>query len=154
MASLMVFNTTSTAAKYALDYSIDGGQSWMRAQSSAGLDAAEVAGKTVGQCYWSLNLKNYQGALFRVSQVGGNKNAATYVDNFSLYYTGQEGGPDIGVPGDVNGDGEANIGDVNAIITIILAGGNVDETTKAADLNNDGEINIADINAVITLILG
>ena len=54
------------------------------------------------------------------------------------------------VPGDVNGDLEVNIADVNATIDIILDGsGNV-----AADVNGDGEINIADINAVIDIILG
>ena len=120
MASLKVFNTSSTAAKYALEYSTDGGQTWFKALSAAGGDAAEVVAKTTGQCYWSLNLKNNQPAQFRISQVGGNKNTATYVDNFSLYYTGDEGGPDMYVPGDVNGDGDVNIGDINAVIALIL----------------------------------
>ena len=52
--------------------------------------------------------------------------------------------------GDVNGDREVNIADVNATIDIIL-GGNGDMT--AADVNGDGEINIADINAIIDIIL-
>ena len=54
------------------------------------------------------------------------------------------------VPGDVNGDGEVNIADVNAVINIILSG-NDDNT--AADVNDDGEINVADVNAVIDIIL-
>ena len=54
------------------------------------------------------------------------------------------------LPGDVNGDREINIADVNAVIDIIL-GGNDD--TTAADVNGDGEINIADINAIIDIIL-
>ena len=53
-------------------------------------------------------------------------------------------------PGDVNGDGEVNIADVNAVIDVVLGGGN----NNAADVNHDGEINIADINAVIDIILG
>ena len=53
--------------------------------------------------------------------------------------------------GDVNGDNEVNIADVNAVIDIILDGRAV---TSAADVNSDGEINIADINAVIDIILG
>ena len=52
--------------------------------------------------------------------------------------------------GDVNGDLEVNIADVNAIIDIILGGSG----NAAADVNGDGEINIADINAVIDIILG
>ena len=154
MASLMVFNTSSTTAKYTLEYSTDGGENWTKALSASGNDGAEVSGKTIGQCYWQLDLKNYEGSQFRIAQVGGNKNTATYVDNFSLYYTGAEGGPDMGVPGDVNNDGEINIADVNTVIAVILAGSAVDETNKAADVNNDGEINIADINAVIAFILG
>ena len=53
--------------------------------------------------------------------------------------------------GDVNGDNEVNIADINAVIDIILDGTTI---TPAADVNSDGEINIADINAVIDIILG
>ena len=55
--------------------------------------------------------------------------------------------PDI--KGDVNGDGEVNIADVNALINIILSGG----SSENADVNGDGEVNIADVNAVINIIL-
>jgi hypothetical protein len=55
------------------------------------------------------------------------------------------------LPGDVNGDGAVNIGDINAIINFIL-------TPKAdfsvADVNGDGAVNISDINAVIAMIMG
>jgi hypothetical protein len=55
------------------------------------------------------------------------------------------------ITGDVNGDQEVNIADINAVIDIILSGsGNL----TAADVNKDGEINIADVNAIIDLILG
>ena len=50
---------------------------------------------------------------------------------------------------DVNGDGEVNIADVNAVISVILGENNL----PAADVNGDGEINIADINAIINIIL-
>ena len=51
--------------------------------------------------------------------------------------------------GDVNGDGETNIADINALIDLILTGAE----SGTGDVNRDGEINIADINAVIDLIL-
>lgn len=58
------------------------------------------------------------------------------------------------LPGDVNRDGEVNVADINATITIIL-GGIVDEQTmERADVNGDREINIADVNAIIKIILG
>ena len=57
--------------------------------------------------------------------------------------------PQPGNPGDVNGDGEVNIADVNALIAMILSG----NQTSLGDVNGDGEVNIADVNAVIDIIL-
>ncbi len=53
--------------------------------------------------------------------------------------------------GDVNGDLEVNIADINSVIGVILDGTGY---TAAADVNSDGEINIADINVIIDIILG
>lgn len=53
------------------------------------------------------------------------------------------------IAGDVNGDGEVNIADVNAIIDMILSS----NVQASGDVNGDGEINIADVNAVIEIIL-
>lgn len=51
------------------------------------------------------------------------------------------------VKGDVNGDGEVNISDVNSVINAVLSGaGN-------ADVNEDGEVNLSDVNYVIDIIL-
>ena len=50
--------------------------------------------------------------------------------------------------GDVNGDGEVNIADVNAVIDMILG-----SPADNGDVNSDGEVNIADVNAVIDIIL-
>ena len=61
-------------------------------------------------------------------------------------------GEKSGLKGDVNGDGEVNIADINALIGIILGG--EDNTEGRSDVNGDGEVNIADINAVIEIILG
>jgi len=58
------------------------------------------------------------------------------------------------IKGDVNGDGEVNIADVNALIDIIMGGEADDATRKRADVNEDSEINVADVNALIDLILG
>ena len=51
--------------------------------------------------------------------------------------------------GDVNGDGEVNIADINAVIDMILSS----NLSPAGDTNGDGEVNIADVNALIDLIL-
>ena len=53
------------------------------------------------------------------------------------------------IPGDVNGDSEVNIADVNALIDKILS----QSGDEKCDVNSDGEVNIADVNALIDLIL-
>ena len=58
------------------------------------------------------------------------------------------------VRGDVNGDGEVNIADVNTVIDIILGGSADEGTMERADVNGDGEINIADVNTIMDIILG
>ncbi len=157
MASVNVFNTSSTAAKYSLEYSVEddanGNPVWVVARSSKGDDAIEVPLKSSGAYYWLLDLKNTQPAKFRIYQLSGNKNTATYLDDLAFYYTGEEGGPAQFKTGDVNGDGEVNIADVNAAIKIILGETAAADVLERADVNNDDEINIADVNAIIKLIL-
>ena len=82
---------------------------------------------------------------------------ANHVDDEYAHIDGGPSNPgyftykNAALPGDVNGDGEVNIADINAVIDMILGGSG---NTAAADVNGDGEINIADINAVIDIILG
>ena len=51
--------------------------------------------------------------------------------------------------GDVNGDGEINIADINAVIDMILSG----TISPSGDVNGDSEVNIAGVNTLIDLIL-
>ena len=53
--------------------------------------------------------------------------------------------------GDVTGDGNVDIGDVNAVINMML--GKTDQTT-AGDVTGDGSVDIGDVNAVINIMLG
>ena len=50
---------------------------------------------------------------------------------------------------DVDGDGEVNISDVNAVVDIILSSAYL----QSGDVNGDGEVNVSDVNAVIDIIL-
>ena len=56
-----------------------------------------------------------------------------------------------GVPGDVTGDGQVDIADVNAVINIMLGKA---ASVPAADVTGDGNVDIADVNAVINIMLG
>ena len=99
-----------------------------------------------------MNLNNHQAAQFRIYQ-SATKDKTVYVDNFTVYYNGEEGGPIIDLPGDVNGDGEINIADINTLISIILGGMADSDTMRRADVNGDSEVNIADVNSVVGIIL-
>ena len=56
--------------------------------------------------------------------------------------------------GDVNGDGEVNIGDVTTLIDCILRGSSDDESLwERADVDQDGEVGIADVTTLISIIL-
>jgi len=57
---------------------------------------------------------------------------------------------DDGIVGDVNGDGEVTIADLNRIIHIICTG---HAYLINYDVNSDGEVNIADANTIIDIIL-
>jgi len=70
-----------------------------------------------------------------------------YLDDIVIYYLGDW---ENSLVGDVNGDGEVTVADVNAIIDMILTG----NTTAAGDVNGDGEVTVADVNEVIDIILG
>ena len=54
------------------------------------------------------------------------------------------------IKGDVNGDNEVNIADVNEVIAAIIS---ADLTNPAVDVTEDGEVNISDVNAVIDIIV-
>ena len=56
--------------------------------------------------------------------------------------------------GDVNMDGEVNIGDVGALMDIILGGYTNAEITSRADVNGDGEITVSDVNSLVIIIMG
>lgn len=56
--------------------------------------------------------------------------------------------------GDVNGDGQVDITDVNAACNVLLGKVSNDQYGGRADVDADGEVNITDINAIINAILG
>ena len=55
--------------------------------------------------------------------------------------------------GDVNNDGEINIGDVTLLINYLLRGGIDEETFLRSDANQDNELNIGDVTTIIKMIL-
>jgi hypothetical protein len=86
-----------------------------------------------------------------------------YVEGFLTVYNNElefyptvisgKGGPEPYPVGDVNGDYEVNIADVNCVIDVILGAREASEFEGRADVNGDGEVNIADVNVIIDIIL-
>ncbi|MBQ6080785.1 MAG: family 10 glycosylhydrolase [Muribaculaceae bacterium] len=169
------FSVAHAAARFAVP--VDGGTLYagqhitLKPQQWATSYVIEVSGKenTWGRTRFIETLKNgqYETTLpAEQIKVDGKfmEDGSTYYARCKTSYLDFDGnthntayGPTISfvykanavVPGDVNGDGEINISDINCIIDMIL-GGTVD---SHGDVNGDGEINIADINTLIDLIL-
>lgn len=140
LAQATFFNPTAAASRYRLEYSIDNGTTWQAANTIYNLDAVDVPARSQYLATWYLDLTVAQPANFRISMIGGGT-GTTYVDDFALY--------SLDKVGDVNGDGEINIADVNTLIDMILGS----SANANADVNHDTEVNIADVNALIDIIL-
>ena len=55
--------------------------------------------------------------------------------------------------GDINGDGEVNISDINMLISIILNSSSSSPIQPGTDINGDGEVNISDVTRLIDIVL-
>ncbi|MDO4510685.1 MAG: M6 family metalloprotease domain-containing protein [Bacteroidales bacterium] len=56
-----------------------------------------------------------------------------------------------GIKGDVNGDGNVDVGDVTALVNKIL--GAAEYSDAVCDINEDGEVNVSDVTSLIAIIL-
>ena len=111
---------------------------------------ASVYGLEAGEWKLAIDVDNITAGMTAIPVTLNTTQGFTVpAGGYKVYYKGEPVAP--AVIGDVNGDGEVNIGDVNAIIDIILNGNAGDH--MLADVNGDGEVNIADVNAVINIIL-
>ena len=127
-------------ANLRIDFSTDHGASW----TTLG-DITAIKGILQ---HYTLDTDLTGAVRFRIVQTSGSR---VNIDDITIY--GRADVPQPVLKGDVNGDGEVNIADVNTLLNIIL-GGEADAATMVrADVNEDSEVNIADVNAVIDIIL-
>jgi M6 family metalloprotease-like protein len=145
---LEVHNTASMTAKLRLFYSLDEGATWTTLQTTDGETALEVAPQSKTKGFWNVNFTSQQAVRYRIGMIEGGQNSTNpcRIDNFTIYYVDE-----ATLTGDVTGDGQVDIADVNAVINIML--GKAD-TTAVADVTGDGQVDIADVNAVINIMLG
>ena len=116
---------------------------WCTGLSDVYCYIADPSGVSYGNEQFNLDDGDYSGRTLHVLQ--GTADAYRADENWYPYF-GQIV-EDIFI-GDVNGDHEVNIADVNAAIDIIFDGSG----NPRGDVNGDGEINIADVNGLIGLI--
>ena len=109
---------------------------------------ADLSRVSSGDEQFSLDNSDYSGRTLHVLQ--GTADAYRADENWYPYFGQIAEDLMPALPGDVDGDTEVGIADVNALIDIILGGNG---NTAAADVNGDGAINIADVNAIIDIIL-
>ena len=140
-----VYNPTSTEASFRLTCSYDKGETWDEPVGGT----FKVSGKSVKST--TIPIPTTAPVMLRLNQTAGSSRASCYLDDFQLYY--DEYWESEGIPGDVNGDGEVNIADVNAVIDVILSSAPTADKLSGADVNGDGEVNIADVNMIIEIII-
>ena len=119
-------------ADLSVAYSTNQGSSWI------GLGSVTVTRGSLQ--HFILEVDSDWPLRFAISQTSGSR---VNIDDITVYCRSKK------LKGDVNGDGEVNIADVNCIIEVILGG----ETDNDCDVNEDKEVNIADVNLVIDIIL-
>lgn len=151
-AYFSVANSTNVIGKFTLTYSVDDGATWTNARTISGSTAVSIPANSKSGAHWVLDLANNQPARFRITMSSGNKNNPCYVDDFMLFYDGEQGGPDIpqGVVGDITGDNIVDVADINAVINIMLG---TAPKIDAADVTGDGNVDIADVNMIVNIML-
>jgi glycosidase len=111
-----------------------------------------VTGLEAGEWKLAIDVENIAAGLTATPvTLNATQNFSIPAGGYKVYYKG-EPAPDWLV-GDVNGDGEVNIGDVTRIIDIILGEAVDNDIFARADVNGDGEVNIGDVTHLIDLIL-
>ena len=148
-----VYNTSSTAAKLALQYTVDGGKKWTNAHTSTGATSFSVAGNANPTTYWTVELGNMQATQFRIQMTGGSKTAPCRIDNFTVYYFGEQGQGTTYETGDVNGDGVIDVNDINILINIVLERDSADNYDGRANIAGGTTVSVEDLNMLINIML-
>ena len=148
-----VNNTSSTAAKLALQYTVDGGKKWTNAHTSTGATSFSVAGNANPTVYWTVELGNMQATQFRIQMTGGSKTAPCRIDNFTIHYNGEQGQGTTYETGDVNGDGVIDVNDINILINIVLERDSADNYDGRANIAGGTTVSVEDLNMLINIML-
>ena len=111
-----------------------------------------VSGLEAGEWKLAIDVENISAGLTATPvNFNATQSFSVPAGGYKVYYKGEPASHTL--IGDVNGDGEVNIGDVTALISIILSATPESVYELDADVNGDGEVNIGDVTALIDIIL-
>ena len=111
-----------------------------------------VSGLEAGEWKLAIDVENISAGLTATPvNFNASQSFSVPAGGYKVYYKGEPASHTL--IGDVNGDGEVNIGDVTALISIILSATPESDYELDADVNGDGEVNIGDVTALIDIIL-
>ena len=139
--------SAEAAEKWVDPVNVEGNKISAETETPVGSSQKAVIAKVTLQVASTVAAGEYEIALHGTVMIDENSDIVTQVDDKVAKLTVEEGG----ITGDLTGDGEVNVADVNAILTVIAAGGTATDN-PAADLTGDGEINVADLNKILTII--
>ena len=112
-----------------------------------------VSGLEAGEWKRAIDVNNIADGLTAIPvTLNATQSFSIPAGGFQVYVKGEPESPFLN--GDVNGDGEVSIADVNVVIDILLGFVSSEPYEGRADVNNDNEISIADVNVLIDILLG
>ncbi|MBR1882336.1 MAG: hypothetical protein IJ808_04875 [Muribaculaceae bacterium] len=89
------------------------------------------------------------GASYKVTGDGGSYKITFDLANLKFKF--EKAG---GLQGDVNGDGEVDVNDVNILINIVLGKDDASKYGNRANVDGVGDVDVTDVNTLINLVLG
>ena len=111
-----------------------------------------VSGLEAGEWKRAIDVSNISAGLTAILvTLNATQSFSVPAGGYQVYIKGEPASHFI--IGDVNGDGEVSIGDVTALIDILLSGQADADTRVRADVNGDGEVSIGDVTALIDILL-
>lgn len=144
--TVVATNPSSQESKLQLYYSLDKGANW----KSAGI--IQVPGNTHKEEYgWKFI--HSEPLRLRLLRTAGSKSNSLYVDDFTIYFSGDLKPVPESVNGDIDGNGIVDVEDVNAAINIVLKTAGITDYPGDADLDGNGIVDIEDVNAIINIVL-
>ena len=145
---------------YGINYSLGEGTAKSVILNASGAGTVEVRKSLDGESIATIEISGKESVEFTANLT---EELTGVLDNIYLVCTGGSVSVDSwrfsseaaeeGIKGDVNGDGEVNVGDL-VCVSNFMAGEAGDITKEAADVNGDGEVNVGDMVTITNIMAG